>query len=52
MRVFNLPFGINPDSSLLDSCGDDGRIRGWRWKELTSFKYNNISSEGNNMLQL
>ncbi|KAF5946657.1 hypothetical protein HYC85_016885 [Camellia sinensis] len=28
-------YGNGEDSLLLSSCGDDGRIRGWRWKEIS-----------------
>ncbi|XP_022639677.1 THO complex subunit 6 isoform X2 [Vigna radiata var. radiata] len=38
------PFGfVNADT---DNCGDDGRIRGWKWKEFSSPRYS-VSSQGN-----
>jgi translation initiation factor 4A/THO complex subunit 6 len=46
--AYDVKFYGDDENALLLSCGDDGRIQGWRWKELTSSKHN-ISSEGNDI---
>ncbi|XP_058756287.1 THO complex subunit 6-like isoform X2 [Vicia villosa] len=46
--AYDVKFYGDDDNAILMSCGDDGRVRGWRWKELTSSKYD-ITSEGNNI---
>lgn len=45
--MFNLSLGTSPDSISSFSCGDDGRIRGWKWKEFSSPRYS-VSSQGDN----
>jgi len=45
--MFNLSLGTSLDSILSCSCGDDGRIRGWKWKEFSSPNYS-VSSQGDN----
>ncbi|KAG5559167.1 hypothetical protein RHGRI_008924 [Rhododendron griersonianum] len=34
--AYDVKFCGNGENSLLLSCGDDGRIRGWRWKEFSN----------------
>ncbi|GAB2225164.1 hypothetical protein Droror1_Dr00005952 [Drosera rotundifolia] len=34
--AYDIKFHENGEDSLLFSCGDDGHIRGWRWKEMTA----------------
>ncbi|XP_047309155.1 THO complex subunit 6 isoform X2 [Impatiens glandulifera] len=33
--TYDVKFYGDGDDALLFSCGDDGRIRGWRWRELS-----------------
>ncbi|KAK6248727.1 hypothetical protein QUC31_020292 [Theobroma cacao] len=33
--AYDVKFYGNGEDSLLLSCGDDGKIKGWRWKEFT-----------------
>ncbi|KAL5065844.1 hypothetical protein RYX36_027581 [Vicia faba] len=46
--AYDVKFYGDDDNAILMSCGDDGRVRGWRWNELTSSKYH-TSLEGNNI---
>ncbi|KAG7988712.1 hypothetical protein I3843_03G201100 [Carya illinoinensis] len=34
--AYDIKFYGHGEDTLLLSCGDDGRIRGWRWKEFTN----------------
>ncbi|KAL9250647.1 THO complex subunit 6-like protein [Drosera capensis] len=34
--AYDVKFHENGEDSLLFSCGDDGHIRGWRWKQMTA----------------
>lgn len=40
----NLSIEMFVDFVLLSSCGDDGRIRGWKWKENLESE---VSMQGN-----
>ncbi|OMO91702.1 hypothetical protein COLO4_18173 [Corchorus olitorius] len=46
--AYDLKFYGNGEDSLLLSCGDDGKIKGWRWKEFTESEVP-ITFQGNHM---
>ncbi|KAE8658168.1 THO complex subunit 6 [Hibiscus syriacus] len=46
--AYDVKFYGNGEDSLLLSCGDDGKIKGWRWKEFTESEVP-ITFQGNHM---
>ncbi|XP_072054916.1 uncharacterized protein [Arachis hypogaea] len=46
--TYDVKFYGDGEDALLLSCGDDGWIRGWRWKELANSN-SAVSSQGNNI---
>ncbi|KAL1335523.1 hypothetical protein AAHE18_11G253300 [Arachis hypogaea] len=46
--AYDVKFYGDGEDVLLLSCGDDGWIRGWRWKELANSN-SAVSSQGNNI---